>query len=197
MPYDAHFLAVTFVSAVYHPYLEVEYILVTTDKYHHFEIMISYDQNARIIATHINKVYYRYGFYDAKNLVKSEEGYVVIPYVIPDVLADILSSYPKQYIVAYDGKDYESESPKGYAERYMLGGFRINNTQISGFGFNVTFDPFHNGTRTGLVTIDVKNSKMHENSLSRNITVTAEDGYHTGKMKVIPYNDFHKEEFQI
>lgn len=38
----------------------------------------------------------------------------------------------------------------------MLGGFRINNTQISGFGFNVTYDPIHNGTRTGLVTIDVR-----------------------------------------
>ena len=38
---------------------------------------------------------------------------------------------------------------------------------------------------------------MHENSLSRNITVTADDGYHTGKMKVIPYNDFHKDQFEI
>jgi hypothetical protein len=38
----------------------------------------------------------------------------------------------------------------------MLGGFKINNTQLAGFGFNVTYDPIHNGTRTGLVTIDVR-----------------------------------------
>jgi hypothetical protein len=43
MPYDAHFLAVTFVSGIYNPYLEVENILVTTDKYHHFEFTIIYD----------------------------------------------------------------------------------------------------------------------------------------------------------
>ena len=118
--------------------------------------MITYDKNAQVQKAHLNKVYYRYGFYDSKNLVKAEEGYVVIPCVIPDVFGSILASYPKQYIVAYDGKDYSFDSPKGYSERYMLGGFRINNTQISGFGFNVTYDPIHNGTRTGLVTIDVR-----------------------------------------
>lgn len=74
----------------------------------------------------------------------------------------------------YDAKEYESDHAKGYSERYILGGFQINNTIVGGFGFNVTYDPEHNGTRTGLVTIDVRETKMHENSLSRNITVEAE-----------------------
>lgn len=79
----------------------------------------------------------------------------------------------------------------------MLGGFQINNTVVGGFGFNVTYDPIHNGTRTGLVTIDVMNSKLFENSLSRNITVEADPGYETGTMEVVAFNDFHSEKFEI
>lgn len=45
---------------------------MTTNKYHNFEIQIVYDKNAQVIATHIHRVYYRYGFYEAANAVKAE-----------------------------------------------------------------------------------------------------------------------------
>lgn len=77
---------------------------MTTDKYHHFELTVIYDENAQVQSVHIAKVYYRYGFYEAKNIVKAEEGYVVVSYVLPDWIADINDKYPRQYIVAYDSK---------------------------------------------------------------------------------------------
>ena len=155
MPVDAKFLAVTFSSRISHPHMEVENVIVTTDKYHTFEITLIYDDNAQILGAHLHRVYYRYGWYEAANIVKAEEGYVAIPYILPEIFHDYLR-YPRQYIVVYDSQDYEGDSPKGFSERYMLGGFQINNTQTGGFGFNVTYDSLHNGTRTGLVTIDVR-----------------------------------------
>lgn len=129
---------------------------MTTNKYHNFEIQIVYDKNAQVIATHIHRVYYRYGWYEAANVVKAEEDYVAIPYILPDVFSHINPNYSRQYIVIYDAKEYDNDHAKGYSERYILGGFQINNTIVGGFGFNVTYDPEHNGTRTGLVTIDVR-----------------------------------------
>ena len=38
---------------------------------------------------------------------------------------------------------------------------------------------------------------MHETSLSRNITVEVDEGYHSGKMTVTAYSDFHTEEFDL
>ena len=72
MPLDAHFLAVTFLSVEDNPHLEVESILVTTNKYHNFEFQIVYDDNAQVLACHLHRVYYRYGWYEAANIVKSE-----------------------------------------------------------------------------------------------------------------------------
>lgn len=71
MPIDAQFLAVTLSSKQHNDYLEVENIIVTTDKYHNFEITLVYDDNAQILACHIHRVFYRYGWYEAANLVKS------------------------------------------------------------------------------------------------------------------------------
>ena len=154
MPVDAHFLAVTFSSGRDNPVYEMETIIVTTNNYHNFEFTIIYDLNAQIIATHLHRVYYRYGFYQGANLVKCEDGYMAVPYTIPSFMAHI-PKYSRQLVVVYDTRDYDNEHHEGFGKRYILGGFRINSTKPPGFGFNVTQDVTHNGTRTGLVVVDI------------------------------------------
>lgn len=63
--------------------------------------------------------------------------------------------YPKQYIAVYDAEDYEHESEKGYAERYLLGVFPIPKSRDPVvFAFNKTYDVHTNGTRIGLIVSD-------------------------------------------
>ena len=83
----------------------MERVIITTKGYHNFEVVLTYDQSDKIQATHLHRVYYRYGFYSAFNDVKSISGYVAIGYNLP-VIYSMFPEFPKQYIAVYDASDY-------------------------------------------------------------------------------------------
>lgn len=83
MPAGASFQAVTLVSYKYNPHFYMETVLVTTKGFHNFEILLVFDDDGNCLSSIIDKVLYRYGFYDTLNEVKYSMGYVAISYTIP------------------------------------------------------------------------------------------------------------------
>lgn len=138
MPSDATFQAITFAGLDVDEHFEKERIIITTKGYHNFEVLIVYDESDHIFSTILHRVYYRYGFYNAYNDVKSISGYVAIGYTLPNIYS--IYNYSRQYIALYDTSDYEHESEKGYSERYILGAFPVNYRDPCSFGFNKTYD---------------------------------------------------------
>jgi len=66
----------------------MENILVTTNGFHNFEITLIYDKKGHIITQILHRVYYRYGYYNTVNYVKTTDlGYMAINYIIPPVAA--------------------------------------------------------------------------------------------------------------
>jgi hypothetical protein len=152
MPSDATFQAITFTGIDFNPQIEMERIIITTKGYHNFEVTIAYDESDQILSTILHRVYYRYGFYNAYNDVKSISGFVAIGYSLPNIYS--IYDYKRQYIAVYDSNDYDHESEKGYSERYMLGAFPISYRDPCAFAFNKTYDWHTNGTRIGLIVSD-------------------------------------------
>jgi len=103
----------------------MENILIVTKGYHNLEVSISYDKQDKVTAAVLHRVYYRYGFYETYNEVKTISGYVAIGYTLPSSYT-IFPEYKRQYIAVYDTSDYPHESDKGYSERYILGAFALN-----------------------------------------------------------------------
>lgn len=152
MPSDATFQGITFVGLEFNPHVEMERILITTKGYHQFEVTIAYDESDHISSTILHRVYYRYGFYNAYNYVKSISGYIAVGYTLPNIYS--IYNYTKQFVAVYDSDDYEHESEKGYSERYMLGTMPVKFRDPLNFAFNKTYDSHTNGTRIGLIVSD-------------------------------------------
>lgn len=51
----------------------------------------------------------------------------------------------------YDSIDYPHEFDKGYSERFMIAGIRLNTTTPAIYAINTTYDFRTNGTRSGVV----------------------------------------------
>ena len=193
LPTGASFQAVNLLSYKYHPHFDTESVLVTTKGYHNLELLISRD-DSHIVATNLHRLYLRYSLYETTNEAKTVAGYVAISYLLPP-LARYETHYTRQVIAVYDTFDYESESEKGYSERYMLGAFTRNRTEQPMFSFNTTYDIHSNGTRTGLVVtfpyeIQHVDKNMYETSLSKNLTAHLAADVGTQTLTFIPYNDF-------
>jgi hypothetical protein len=83
MPSDALFLSVSLVASKYNPHFFMESVVITTNKYHSFEVLLIYDDNGNIISSELHRVYYRYGFFKGSGKVKTGMGYVAINYKNP------------------------------------------------------------------------------------------------------------------
>lgn len=101
--------------------------------------MVYYKSDGRIGYTELVKVYYRYGYYETYNKVRSYNGFVVIPYVIP-VAQEKFSNYSKQQIAIYDSKEYSDDkrTPDGYFKRYIMAAQTLETRGQSLFNFNKT-----------------------------------------------------------
>ena len=151
MPTDASFYAVSMVSAKYHPTYDVESVIITIHKYHNIEVLLPFDDKSVVVNPILHRMYQRYGYYEIANSIKSDFGYLAVPFKLPTTYIVQNSTKSRQVLAVYDTFDYEGESEKGFSERYMMGGFIYNKTDDLFFGFNRTYDKHTNGTRTGMV----------------------------------------------
>ena len=149
MPNDAIFLGVTFIKSIVLPQFDSENILVTTRGYHNFEITLVYDSKGYVQVPILHRVYHRYIFYNAVNEVQARSGFILIGYVLPPNMDS--SFYANQYVVMYDSIDYPHEFDKGYSERFMIAGIKLNTTTPAIYAINTTYDFGTNGTRSGVV----------------------------------------------
>ena len=105
MPTDACFFAVTLAAPKYNPKFDTESMLITTNKYHNFEILIVYDDSGHIVSSILHRVHYRYGYYEGHNNVRASYGYVAIPFSLPPIY-QLITNYTRQVIGVYDTTDY-------------------------------------------------------------------------------------------
>lgn len=150
MPSDASFFAVGVISGQYHPKYITENAIITVNKYHNLEVELAYDDNNRIVAQNLVKIYHRYGYYDIANSLQVDYAYLAIPYKLPPIY-QVSTNNTKQILGIYDVSLYADDNSSKVQERFMIGGFRYNKTSDLIYGFNRTFDIHSNGTRTGLV----------------------------------------------
>ena len=95
--------------------------------------------DGRIGYVELSKVYFRYGYYNTYNLVRSYNGFVVIPYVIP-ADQEKFTNYSKQHIAIYDSKEYSDDkvTPDGYIKRYIFTAQTLETRSPTFFNFNRT-----------------------------------------------------------
>lgn len=67
MPYDAIFQAISLVTYKYNPHFFMESVIVTTKKYHNFEVTLVFDDDGKLLSKILHRVYKGYGFYVTTN----------------------------------------------------------------------------------------------------------------------------------
>jgi hypothetical protein len=113
MPSDAIFVGVTHFRTIQSEDSATDDIVVTTRNFHNFELRIIYLKD-RVAFCSLTKLYHRYGYYLIENNVKSFNGFLVAPYIIPPV-AEVLTNFSRQVVGLYDMTDYpEDDTSKGY-----------------------------------------------------------------------------------
>jgi hypothetical protein len=108
LPTDASFQAITLVSYKYNPHFFMESVLVTVKGYHNIEVTLVYDDNGNIISSILHRIYYRYGYYNVINEVRSTAGYVAISYIIPGAF-EVKTNHTRQIVAVYDTNDFEGD----------------------------------------------------------------------------------------
>lgn len=79
-------------------------ILITTRNFHMFQVNCMFDEAGKLVDHRIERVFYRYGFYETSNYVKSFDGYFAVVQKIPFNFEEYLW-YSKQVLTVYDSKD--------------------------------------------------------------------------------------------
>ena len=85
MPNMAFFEAVTPLNENYNQifkHWEID-ILVTTRNFHMFQVNCFFDAAGKLVDHQIIRVFYRYGFYETSNYVKSFDGYFAVVQKVP------------------------------------------------------------------------------------------------------------------
>jgi hypothetical protein len=198
-PTDASFQAVNLIAYKYSPHFYMESVIITTKNYHNIEVMLVFDDNGNVLSSIIHRIYYRYGFYNTVNDVKTSSGYLAISYIIP-YTQEYMTKYTRQIVAVYDTTDYPGEHDLGYSTRYMLGAFRGNKTNPFIFAFNTTYDWHTNGTRIGLIVTNPYEAparNMYELSISRNLTIEVKKNFKSQDITLIPFNDFEVRTFKM
>jgi hypothetical protein len=66
--------------------------------------MFHFDKTGTIVDRKLLKMFYRYGFYETTNYVKSFDGYFVLMHKIPTSLGDFIH-YSSQIMTVYDTRE--------------------------------------------------------------------------------------------
>lgn len=72
------------------------------------EVVLVFDDNGNIISEILHRIYYRYGYYNTVNEVRTANGYVAITYIIPYV-QEYISNKTRQVVAVYDTHDYDDD----------------------------------------------------------------------------------------
>lgn len=158
-----------------------------------------YDDDGNVLSSIVHRIYYRYGYYNTVNDVKTSSGYLAISYTIP-YTQEYQTNYTRQIVAVYDTLDYPGDHELGYSTRYMLGAFRGNKTNPFVFAFNTTYDWRTNGTRIGLIVTNPYEAparNMYEMSISRNLTIEVKKGFKDQEITLIPFSDFEVRSFKM
>ena len=103
MPYDARFEAITVLYTQYddeHKY-ENQTILVTTGRFHTFQIGLSTDNNGNVISLVLERVYLRYAGFHVQNYIRHHGFYFLISQIAPQSEIDKRPNISRQIISVY------------------------------------------------------------------------------------------------
>lgn len=106
MPNMAFFEAVTASNVFYDSafkYWEIE-LIVTTRNFHIFEVTCTFDKTGTLLHSKITHVFYRYGFYETANYIKTFDGYFAVTQKVPQAYQKY-DHYSKQVISVYDTRE--------------------------------------------------------------------------------------------
>lgn len=180
MPNNAFFEAVTVSKYYYDPtfkYWDAE-VIVTTRNFHIFQMDCTFDQTGTLLTHKISKVFYRYGYYETTNYIKTFDGYFAVVQKLP-VTYEPFPWLSRQVLTVYDtrerwtpmqkeGKEEDADTVvPGY---YMLGGIAMDKGRVT-YDFNFTFrrnssDPFID---IGLLVLNSRESLIREIALHDHI----------------------------
>lgn len=106
MPNMAFFEAVTVATQYYDPmfkYWDVD-LIVTTRNFHIFQVNCNFDRTGSLLYHKIAKIFYRYGYYETTNYIKTFDGYFAVVQKIP-VSFEPFERLSRQVLTVYDTKE--------------------------------------------------------------------------------------------
>ena len=106
LPNNAYFNAIAVTEEFYDSiwgYWQLD-VVVAVMNYHSFEVNFHIDKTGSVLYHSITKVYYRYGFYQNQNYIKSFDGYFAIPQRLPTIF-ETFEWYSPQVLVVYDSRE--------------------------------------------------------------------------------------------
>jgi hypothetical protein len=85
LPYDATFQAIILIESIRDAELKKskDIILLTTGRFHTFQMEFLYDKNGNILSKTITKIYLRYAYYVIQNYIKHHNGLFVLSQILP------------------------------------------------------------------------------------------------------------------
>lgn len=165
------------------------------------------DRTGTVVSHEISKIYYRYGFYETENYIKSFDGYFAIGQRLP-VIMEPFDWYSKTVLTVYDTYDHwtfnqttgEKQPPAAqyYANttipvQFMLGGFTFPKGRIS-FDWNFTFTRNSSNPlrRLGLLALHNNEARIRELSVHERLIIVKADGLDQNLDLVLrARNDYH------
>lgn len=134
--------------------------MITTGHFHTLQFNFHIDRTGQVLEAALAKVYYRYGYYEVPNYIKSFDGYFAIIHNLPaslepfeEMSRKVLSVYDTRERWVFNETTGKNEKAPVYnlegtniPASWMLGGMRYRKGGLS-FDFNFTFtrnrtDPF-------------------------------------------------------
>lgn len=103
MPYDARFEAVIVTSTQYdrnYGY-QNQTILITTGRFHTFQIGLITDNNGKVVSLTLERVYLRYAGFHVQNYIRHYNDYFVITHIAPQSEIDKNPGISKQILSVY------------------------------------------------------------------------------------------------
>lgn len=182
-------------------------VIVVTSNFHTFQVNLHIDKTGTVVAHEIAKIFYRYGFYETNNYIKTFDGYFAVGQRLPTML-EVFDWYSKTVLVVYDTYErWNFNQTSGKEEQvvryyegtnipvsYLLGGQTFRKGRIS-FDWNFTFvrnssDPFR---RIGLLALHEQEARIRELSVHERLIILTERGIDTTQSAILrARNDYHK-----
>lgn len=124
MPYDARFEAITILHSQYdheHKY-ENQSILVTTGRFHTFQIGLSTDDSGIVINLVLERVYLRYAGFHVQNYIRHHNEYFLISQIVPQSELEKRPDISRQIISVYhtEGKFNGTVENRSMRSAYVM-----------------------------------------------------------------------------